>query len=136
MSESAFAPALGRGISPENSFAEEPIGPLEPLPVDGASRSACGPTTYCFFASVRWRESCQSALRVAFGEKSPSLGCTVAHGGTSRSKEISRGGRSDWPKPQSDCEGSERQQWPNGPDKYFLHRMLQATAALRDHFKA
>lgn len=27
------------------------------------------------------------------------------------------------------------QQWPNGPDKYFLHRMLQATAALRDHFK-
>ncbi len=27
-------------------------------------------------------------------------------------------------------------QWPNGPDKYFLHRMLQATAALRDHFKS
>ena len=28
------------------------------------------------------------------------------------------------------------QQWPNGPDKYFLHCMLQATAALRDHFKS
>jgi hypothetical protein len=27
------------------------------------------------------------------------------------------------------------QQWPNGPDKYFLHRLLQTTAALRDHFK-
>jgi len=26
-------------------------------------------------------------------------------------------------------------QWPNGPDLYFLHRILQATAALRDHFK-
>lgn len=28
------------------------------------------------------------------------------------------------------------QQQPNGPDIHFLHRMLQATAALRDHFKS
>jgi hypothetical protein len=28
------------------------------------------------------------------------------------------------------------QQWPNGPDIYFLHRLLQAIAALRDHFKS
>jgi hypothetical protein len=30
---------------------------------------------------------------------------------------------------------ANEQQWPNGPDKYFLHRLLQTTAALRDHFK-
>jgi Bacterial mobilisation protein (MobC) len=30
---------------------------------------------------------------------------------------------------------ANEQQWPDGPDIYFLHRMLQATAALRDHFK-
>jgi hypothetical protein len=30
---------------------------------------------------------------------------------------------------------ANEQQRPNGPDIYFLHRMLQATAALRDHFK-
>lgn len=30
---------------------------------------------------------------------------------------------------------ANEQQWPNGPDIYFLHRLLQATAALRDHFK-
>ena len=27
------------------------------------------------------------------------------------------------------------EQWRNGPGKYFLHGMLQATAALRNHFK-
>jgi hypothetical protein len=136
MSESALLRRLVEASLPRIHSADESIGPLEPLPEGWRisvrlraddllllrERAMSRELPVSTYVSLLVRSHLRSVAPLPTAELAALKRSLAEVGAIGRNlNQIAR--------------AINEQQWPNGPDKYFLHRMLQATAALRDHFK-
>jgi len=137
MSESALLRRLVEASLPRIHSADEPIGSLEPLPVGWRisvrlqaddllllrERASARELPVSTYVSLLVRSHLRSLAPLPTAELAALKRSLAEVGAIGRNlNQIAR--------------AVNEQQWPNGPDKHFLHRMLQATAALRDHFKS
>ncbi len=137
VSESALLRRVVEVSLPRIHAADEPVGPLEPLPLGWRisvrlraddllllrERALARELPVSTYVSLLVRSHLRSVAPLPTAELAALKRSLAEVGAIARNlNQIAK--------------AVNEQQWPNGPDKYFLHRMLQATAALRDHFKS
>jgi Bacterial mobilisation protein (MobC) len=136
ISESALLRRLVEASLPPIHSADEPIGPMEPLPVGWRisvrlraddllllrERAVAREMPVSTYVSLLVRSHLRSVAPLPTTELAALKRSLAEVGAIGRNlNQIAR--------------AANEQQWPNGPDIYSLQRMLQAIAALRDHFK-
>jgi len=136
LSESAFLRRLVAASLPRIHATDEPLGPVPPLPEGWRisvrlraddllllrERALARDLPVSAYVSLLVRSHLRSLAPLPTAELTALTRSVAEVGAIGRNlNQIAR--------------AVNERQWPNGPDKYFLHRMLLATAALRDHFK-